>query len=165
MRASPCPRKSSTRPWLHPQLHRSRRRRGVQLHGGGGRPPITAAAIACLFNAGDYDDKYVPKLMKYCEPNLGTGNPNLSFGHWHYAHYYYSQVLYREGGEKWKAYRNEIYSKLVNEANAEGYWDQGFIGAAYTTAINLTILQLDRGTLPIYQRRWTICQREARQPT
>ena len=123
------------------------------IHGGGGRPPITAAAIACLFNAGDYDDKYVPKLMRYCELNLGAqGNPNLSFGHWHYAHYYYSQVLYREGGEKWKAYRNEIYSKLVNEANSEGYWDQGFIGAAYTTAINLTILQLDRGTLPIYQR-------------
>ena len=123
------------------------------IHGGGGRPPITAAAIACLFNAGDYDDKYVPKLMRYCELNLGAqGNPNLSFGHWHYAHYYYSQVLYREGGEKWKAYRNEIYGKLVNEANSEGFWDQGFIGAAYTTAINLTILQLDRGTLPIYQR-------------
>jgi hypothetical protein len=123
------------------------------IHGGGGRPPITAAAIACLFNAGDYDDKYVPKLMKYCELNLGAqGNPNLSFGHWHYAHYYYSQVLYREGGAKWKAYRDEIYTKLVNEANSEGYWDQGFIGAAYTTAMNLTILQLDRGTLPIYQR-------------
>jgi len=121
--------------------------------GQAGRPPITAAAIACLFNAGDYDDKYVPKLMKYCESTLGaTGNPNLSFGHWHYAHYYYAQVLYREGGEKWKAYRDEIYTKLVNEANAEGYWDQGFMGAAYTTAMNLTILQLDRGTLPIYQR-------------
>jgi hypothetical protein len=122
-------------------------------HGGGGRPPITAAAIACLFNAGDYDDKYVPKLMKYCEANLGTqGNPNLSFGHWHYAHYYYSQVLYREGGEKWKAYRNDIYNKLIGEANPDGFWEQGFMGAAYTTAMNLTILQLDRGTLPIYQR-------------
>jgi len=123
------------------------------IHGGGGRPPITAAAIACLFNAGDYDDKYVPKLMKYCEQYLGTqSNPSLAFGHWHYAHYYYSQVLYREGGEKWKAYRNEIYNKLIGEANPDGYWEQGFMGAAYTTAMNLTILQLDRGTLPIYQR-------------
>ena len=123
--------------------------------GGGGRPPITAAAIACLFNAGDYDDKYVPKLLQYCEQNLGThSNPNLNFGHWHYAHYYYSQVLYREGGEKWQNYRNEIYSRLINEANEnpDGYWDDHFMGAAYTTAINLTILQLDRGVLPIYQR-------------
>ena len=37
---------------------------GVQYSskGGGGRPAITAAAIACLFNAGDYDSEYVPKL-------------------------------------------------------------------------------------------------------
>ena len=29
---------------------------------------------------------------------------------------------------------------------------QGYIGNVYTTASNLTILQLDRGALPIYQR-------------
>ena len=129
--------------------------------GGGGRPPITAAAIACLFNAGEYDAKEgdkekveaVRKMLKYCETNLGSSaNPNQIFGHWHYANYYYSQVLYREGGDKWKAYRKEIYPRLIAEANADGYWDQGFLGAAYTTAMNLTILQLDRGTLPIYQR-------------
>ena len=87
-------------------------------HGGGGRPPITAAAIACLFNAGEYDAKEgdkekveaVRKMLKYCEQNLGSSaNANLSFGHWHYANYYYSQVLYREGGDKWKAYRKETY--------------------------------------------------------
>jgi hypothetical protein len=136
--------------------------------GGGGRPPITAAAIACLFNAGDYDDKegdgagdkdkkekveFVRRMLRYCELNLGSStNANLSFGHWHYANYYYSQVLYREGGDKWKAYRKETFARLVAEANADGYWEQGFMGAAYTTAMNLTILQLDRGTLPIYQR-------------
>jgi hypothetical protein len=119
--------------------------------GGGGRPPISAAAVACLFNAGDYDDKYVPKLLKYCDQNLGNID-NASSGHWHYAHYYYSQVMYREGGKKWDDYRNKINRKLVEQANAEGYWDQGFMGAAYTTAMNLTILQLDRGVLPIYQR-------------
>jgi hypothetical protein len=130
-------------------------------HGGGGRPPITAAAIACLFNAGEYDAKEgdkekvesVRKMFKYCESNLGnSANANLSFGHWHYANYYYSQVLYREGGSKWNAYRKETYPRLVGEANTDGFWEQGFMGAAYTTAMNLTILQLDRGTLPIYQR-------------
>ena len=45
---------------------------GVQYSskGGGGRPAITAAAIACLFNAGQYDDDLVPRMMKYCEQNL-----------------------------------------------------------------------------------------------
>ena len=32
--------------------------------GGGGRPPITAAAIACLYNAGDYDSAYVPQTVE-----------------------------------------------------------------------------------------------------
>ena len=71
---------------------------GVQYssQGGGGRPAISAAAIACLFNAGDYDSQYVPKLLKYCQKNLDNIG-NESFGYWHYAHYYYSQVRDREG--------------------------------------------------------------------
>jgi hypothetical protein len=120
-------------------------------HGGGGRPPITAAAIACLFNAGDYDDKFVPKMMQYCEQNFSDVN-QLNSGHWHYAHYYYAQVKYREGGKKWKEYRDKVYAQIASQVNGDGYWDQGFMGAAYTTSMNLTILQLDRGTLPIYQR-------------
>ena len=129
---------------------------GVQYSskGGGGRPAITAAAIACLFNAGDYDDKYVPRLLKYCESNLGDIG-NAGFGHWHYAHYYYSQVRYREGGTTWRTYRDKMASKLLAEATDDGryvHWNQGYIGPIYTTAINLTILQLEKASLPIYQR-------------
>lgn len=129
---------------------------GVQYSskGGGGRPAISAAAIACLFNAGDYDDQYVPKLLKYCESNLSDIS-NQGFGHWHYAHYYYSQVKYREAGKQWETYREKIYKKLLSEVTDNGkyaYWSQGYIGNIYTTAINLTILQLEHGALPIYQR-------------
>lgn len=122
--------------------------------GGGPRPAITAAAIACLFNAGDYDDKFVPKMLKYAESNLNNIS-NQGFGHWHYAHYYYAQVMYREGGEKWDKYRDQIYTRLINEAAEDRsgvYWTQGYVGTIYTTAINLTILQLDKNILPIYQR-------------
>ncbi len=119
--------------------------------GGGGRPPITAAAIACLFNAGDYDSDYVPRLLSYCKKNLDNIN-NQGFGHWHYAHYYYSQVLYRQGGREWEDYRNRIFSKIVSEAGTDGSWNQGYIGPVYTTASNLIILQLPKATLPIYQR-------------
>lgn len=126
---------------------------GVQYNsrGGGPRQAITAAAIACLFNAGDYDDTYVPKLMDYCRKNLGN-IANTGFGHWHYAHYYYAQVLYREGGKTWEEYRDGVYNKLLTEAGPDGSWNQGYIGQVYTTAINLTILLLERGALPIYQR-------------
>jgi hypothetical protein len=119
--------------------------------GGGGRPPITAAAIACLYNAGDYDSEYVPKLLNYCKKNLDNIS-NQGFGHWHYAHYYYSQVLYREGGKNWDEYRDKIFPRLVSEAGGDGSWNQGYIGIVYTTATNLIILQLPKATLPIYQR-------------
>ena len=112
--------------------------------GGGGRPAITAAAIACLFNAGDYDSQYVPKLMNYCRKQLDNIS-NQGFGHWHYAHYYYSQVLYREGGKAWEDYRDKIFQRIISEAAADGSWNQGYIGQTYTTAINLTILQLPKG--------------------
>ncbi len=126
---------------------------GVQynIKGGGGRPAITAAAIACLFNAGEYDNKLVPKLQDYCARNLSNIS-NEGFGHWHYAHYYYAQVCYREGGKKWEEYRNKVYARLIQEANPDGSWTQGYIGPVYTTAINLTILQLENAALPIYQR-------------
>jgi len=126
---------------------------GVQYNskGGGGRPAITAAAIACLYNAGQYDDKFVPKMMQYCKQRLGNIS-NRGFGHWHYAHYYFAQVMYREGGDAWRAYRNQVYQRILTEASPEGYWSQGYIGPVYTTAINLTILQLDNAALPIYQR-------------
>jgi hypothetical protein len=126
---------------------------GVQYNsqGGGGRPAISAAAISCLFNAGDYDSEYVPKLLNYCEKNLSNIS-NQGFGHWHYAHYYYAQVMYREGGKKWEEYRDKIFPRLVSEASPDGSWSQGYIGTVFTTAINLTILQLENGALPIYQR-------------
>jgi hypothetical protein len=127
---------------------------GVQynIHGGGGRPPISAAAIACLFNAGDYDDKFVPNLLKYCDKNLGDIASNNDYGHWHYAHYYFAQVKYRQGGKDWETYRDKIFARIIKEAAKDGSWGQGYIGKVYTTAINLTILQLEKGSLPIYMR-------------
>jgi hypothetical protein len=119
--------------------------------GGGGRAPITAAALACLFNAGEYDSEYVPKLLRYCRQNLDDIS-NQGFGHWHYAHFYYAQVLFREGGKDWDRYRDKIVARIVSEAGGDGSWNQGYIGAVYTTAINLVILQLPKATLPIYQR-------------
>jgi hypothetical protein len=126
---------------------------GVQYNsrGGGGRPAISAAAIACLYNAGEYDSDYVPKLRSYCRKNLSNIS-NRGFGHWHYAHYYYAQVEYREGGKTWEDYRDRIHARIVSEVNPDGSWVQGYIGPVYTTAINLTILQLETAALPIYQR-------------
>ena len=133
---------------------------GVQYgsKGGGSRPAITAAAIACLYNAGEYDDKYVPKMLEYCEQQLKPSNRN-SFGHWHYAHFYYAQVKYREGEATWEDYYSKIRERLLDEATVMeigdttvSMWKEGFIGPVYTTSLNLIILQLENAYLPIYQR-------------
>lgn len=129
---------------------------GVQYSsksGGGARPAISAAAVACLFNAGQYENPFAQKVLKYClkERSLTDINNNNS-GHWHYAHYYFAQVMYREGGKEWDEYRDKVNRKLVGEQANDGSWSQGYVGPVYTTASNLTIMQLENANLPIYQR-------------
>jgi hypothetical protein len=72
--------------------------------------------------------------------------------HWHYTHYYYSQVQYRLGDEKWSKYFGPISKQIMAQQSANGSWKEGVVGPVYVTAINCTILLLDHGYLPIYQR-------------
>jgi hypothetical protein len=128
---------------------------GVQysIRGGGERPPITAAALAALFNAGEYDTELTKNMRAFCDERIWPGKTlNSSSGHWHYMHFYYSQVIYRQGGDRWNRYRHEIEEKLLKEVSSGGGWSDRQIGAVYTTAINCIILQLEKGYLPIYQR-------------
>lgn len=119
---------------------------------GSSRPAITAAALAALFNAGDYDSKHVPLMLEFCKKNLGNLTEGANaFGHWHYTFLYYSQVVYRQGEKEWGPFRDKIYTKIVNEQSPDGSWT-GNIGPIYVTACNLIIMQLDKGLLPIYQR-------------
>ncbi len=133
---------------------------GVQYSskGGGSRPAITAAAVACLYNAGEYDDNFVPRMLEYCRKQLKPGSRD-NFGHWHYAHFYYAQVMYREGDATWDEYLEAMHKRLLREAvslrvgeDEVVYWKEGYIGPVYTTSLNLVILQLDKSYLPIYQR-------------
>jgi prenyltransferase/squalene oxidase-like repeat protein len=119
---------------------------------GSSRPAITAAALATLYNAGDYDSKHVPEMLDYCKKNLQnlSEGPN-SFGHWHYTYLYYSQVVYRQGNKEWEPFRDKLYGHILKEQQADGSWN-GNIGQIYVTACNLIMLQLDKAYLPIYQR-------------
>lgn len=119
---------------------------------GSSRPAITAAALAALYNAGDYESKYVPKMWMYSRQNLHRLSNNQLFGHWHYAYLYYTQVVYRQGTKEWKPYRDKICEKIRKQQRADGHWKEENVNNVYGTAINLIILQMDYGYLPIYQR-------------
>lgn len=129
---------------------------GVQysIRGGGERPPITAAAVAAMYSAGEYDESdHVNKMLEFCEEHIWpnpSGNNNY-FGHWHYTHYYFAQVMYRDV-KRWEDYFKDVSRQILSKQSASGAWKEGHIGDVYTTAINATILQLDNGYVPIYQR-------------
>ncbi len=128
---------------------------GVQysIRGGGPRPPITAAACAAMFNAGEYDSEHVQKMLKFCERKIDPGTASARFfGHWHYTHYYYAQVKYRQGDKPWDKYYGSLSKQILAKQQRSGAWKDTHIGEVYPTAINATILQLDNGFLPIYQR-------------
>jgi len=119
---------------------------------GSSRPAITAAALAALYNAGDYDSQHVPAMLDYCKKNLyRIGDTVRSFGHWHYTYLYYAQVVYRQGDEEWAPFRDNLYERIASEQRSDGSW-QGNISPVYVTSCNLTMLLLDRACLPIYQR-------------
>ena len=121
---------------------------------GTSRPALTAAALAALYNAGDYDSEHVPQMLEYAKKQLHTLNEGgASFGHWHYTYLYYSQVMYRQGEKDWAPYRDRLYDRIVSEQNQDGFWvGSGQIGPIYPTSCNLIMLQLDNAYLPIYQR-------------
>jgi hypothetical protein len=128
---------------------------GVQysINGGGERPAITAAALAAMFNAGEYDTPLTKKMRDFCDNHIWPRRPVASrTAHWHYTHFYYAQVIYRQGGERWEKYRKELNAELANRIQPGGFWANAEIGNVYATSINCIMLQLNQGYLPIYQR-------------
>jgi squalene cyclase len=118
----------------------------------GSRPPITAAAVACLFNAGDYQSEQVRKLLDFCRSQLYQNlDNNGAAGHWFYTYYYYAQAMYRIGGRTWEDFRDRLYERLLRQQAADGSWN-GEVGPIYATALSLTMLQLENNVLPVYQR-------------
>jgi hypothetical protein len=140
------------------------------LHNGGGpeRPTITVAAIATAFATGEYGSPLAKKWIKFVKPQVPIDSVGADqFGHSEYTHYYYGQVIYIMGEDgyaklfpdskpeerlTWSKYRKSFFEFLYNKQNKDGSWTGTPVGLVYTTCCYLTILQLDNGTLPIYQR-------------
>jgi hypothetical protein len=145
-------------------------RGGMRAPAGGERPALTAAAIACAFGAGDYSSDMPKKWFKFCQTAIPLTAGGVRLGHDEYTHYYYAQCLYilgDKGWEKlfgqtpaaerltWSKYREAFFDRLLQMQGQDGSWPSGggfSVGPVYSTAVYLTIMQLDKGTLPIYQR-------------
>jgi len=59
----------------------------------------------------------------------------------------------KESWLTWSKFKEgTIQGILDNQDKTTGGWTQGYIGPVFTTSVNLTILQLEKGILPIYQK-------------
>lgn len=127
---------------------------------GSARPPISAAAVAVMFNTGEYKSKHVQMMMDYCKKFVWpgtTGRITSRYGHFEYTHFYYAQVMFRLGGTKeyakdWPKYMAEVGKEIIKQQSADGSWKSGYIGPVYNTAMYATVLQLHKGYVPIFQR-------------
>ena len=119
--------------------------------GGDGRPAITAAGCAVLYNAGVYDDQpFVDKAIQYCKKHIQVTVDNT--GHHYYAHLYWSQALFQRGGSDWTDYYTKKAGWLLRQQKKDGSWEGDGVGSVYGTAIALTILLLPYSYAPIFQR-------------
>lgn len=120
---------------------------------GSTRPPITAAAVLCWYNAGLYDHPNAIKALAYCKTNIGIGPSREGVaGHYYYAHLYYGQALYLAGAQEWDQYFPPMRDYLLTQQAEDGSWDGDNVGTVYGTAVALILLQLPYNTLPIMQR-------------
>ena len=133
---------------------------------GGGQPALTAAAIACAFSSGEYTSPLAKRWIRFCQVHLPINNFQR-FNHDEYTQYYYAQAMYTLGEDgfakmfpeskaadrlTWSKYRKAMFDHLAKTQGGDGSWNGGYIGQIFATTAYLTILQLDNGTLPIYQR-------------
>ncbi|MFM8272845.1 MAG: prenyltransferase/squalene oxidase repeat-containing protein, partial [Gemmata sp.] len=136
---------------------------------GGGSPALTAAAICCGMSAGQYKSDLAKRWFKYAKDNEGRFLAKGRQAHDEYQTYYFGQAMYALGDEKygemfpdqkdkdkwlsWARFKECYFEQIIaNQDKTTGAWSQGHIGPVYTTSINLCLLQLEKGILPIYQK-------------
>ena len=148
---------------------------------GAGRPPLTAAAICCGFSAGQYKGELPKKWLKYCKDHIPVGKGRQShdeYQTYYFSQAIYAlgddkyldmfpimqadgktpkamkdlTVAEKDGLLTWSGYKDATFQHILDSQDAAGGWSQGYIGPVFTTSVNLTILQLDKGILPIYQK-------------
>lgn len=124
-------------------------RYSLSQHGGASRPAITAAAVCCWFNGGEYENPRAKKALEYCKQIFGAGQ--LDRGHDYYAHFYMAQALYTSKDPFWGEYYRQRRDYLLSQQRTDGSWFGDGVGDIYGTAIALTILQMPFNKLPIMQ--------------
>ena len=114
---------------------------------------ISAAAVATLYNAGEFDGPIAEDCLKYV---WGQFRAHEGFskggGHDFYTHLYAAQGFYMKGDEYWDKYFPTARDQLLAMQQPDGSWQGDGVGQVYGTSIAAIILQLPFKFLPVFQR-------------
>ncbi len=120
---------------------------------------LTAAGVAALQAAGEYNSKEVLKGVRYLYRNfVGAHRPDhvverevRQTFEYLYGQYYGVQAMYQAGGRNWSDYWAQLKRELLAYQYDDGRW-QDLVGPNYATAMATLILQIPHRYLPIFQR-------------
>jgi hypothetical protein len=119
---------------------------------GGTQPPITAAAVAVMYSAGQYENDVAHKCLDYCVKTVKSNPGMFDQGHKYYAMLYLAQAMYLSSEDNWKMYFPRVRDDLLRTQSEAGAWHGDGVGDTYGTSIALLTLQLPYANLPIFQR-------------
>jgi len=119
---------------------------------GRSRPPITAAAVAVLYNAGAYDSPIAHRAIDYMKRILEGGGTTVFSGHRCYATLYTAEAMYLSSDANWRWFFSTYRDGLLDLQNDDGSWPGDNVGEGYGTAMTLLVLELPYRYLPILQR-------------
>ena len=115
--------------------------------------PRSAAGVATLYYAGQYDDDSIPRGLGYVRRTaLPDGAGPMVQAYYFYGHYYAAQAMYLAGGDWWKEWWPRIRSELIQHQNADGSWSDPQWGQPLGTSMSLIIMQMPNRYLPIFQK-------------
>ena len=116
------------------------------------RLPITAAAICCLYSAGEYESPLADSCMKFVMEQFKSSSNEFNSGHYFYLHLYASLAFYQAGDEYWDAYFPKARENLLKQQQPGGNWNGDGVGTVFGSALACILLQIPYKYLPIYQR-------------
>ena len=116
------------------------------------RLPISAAAITCLYSAGEYESPLAEECMEYVYGQFKNRKNGFQSGHYFYLNLYAAQAFYQAGDEYWNAYFPGQRDSLVKSQVSNGSWNGDGVGPIFGTSVALIVMQLPYKYLPIYQR-------------
>ena len=126
-----------------------------RLGNSGSRPAITAAAVATMYNAGEYENPVAVGALHYTMKLLNSKKSNLMeaySGHSYYGLFYAGQSLWFAGEEQWREFFPLLREGLLKQQEESGQWTGSTVGTVYSTAIATILLQIPNHYLPILQR-------------